>query len=76
MRAKTEHLKLLLQYLEKELVEEFDMEIVNANFASYFSFKDVENRECEVTIYDSMREMPPDLSKKMQLHSRVKKENT
>jgi len=76
MRLKTDDLKMLLDYAEKELVEFIDVEVVHANFAAYFTFKDAEDRECEVTLYDSMREMPPDLTKKMQLKTRIKKEES
>jgi hypothetical protein len=76
MKVKIDDLRSLMEYVERELVEEIDIEVVNANFAMYFTFKDAENRECEVTIYDSMREMKPDLTKKMQLNTRLKKGNT
>lgn len=75
MKVKTDDLKMLLDYLEKELVEEVEITVVEANFASYFSFTDADNRECEITLYDAMRQMKPDLMKKMQLLTRVKKEN-
>lgn len=65
---------MLMDYLEKELVEEVDVSIVEANFAAYVTFKDLESRECEITLYDSMREMLPDLTKKMQLHTRLKED--
>lgn len=74
MRVKTEDLKMLMDYLDKELVESAELTIVEANFAAYVTFKDIEGRECEITLYDSMRDMPPDLMKKMQLHTRLKKE--
>ncbi len=67
---------MLMEYMDKEFVEEVDVEVVNANFAAYFTFKDAEERECEVTIYDGMRKMPPDLTKKMQLKTRIKKEES
>lgn len=63
-----------MDYLDKEYVEVVDVMIVESNFASYFTFNDAEARECEITIYDSMREMEPDLTKKMQLKTRLKKE--
>jgi hypothetical protein len=75
MKIKTDDLKMLLDYMEKELVEEVDITIVAANFAVYFSFTDADERECEITLYDSMRDMRPDLMKKMQLKTRLKKEN-
>lgn len=74
MKIKTDDLRMLLDYLEKELVEEADVTEVSANFAVYFTFTDAEGRECEITLYDSMRQMKPDLMKKMQLSTRVKKE--
>lgn len=75
MKIKSEDLKMLLDYLEKELVEEVEITEVAANFAVYFTFTDADNRECEITLYDAMRQMRPDLMKKMQLLTRVKKEN-
>jgi len=76
MRLKTDDLKMLMDYMEKELVTEVEVEVVSANFATHFTFKDDEDRECVVTIYASMREMPPDLTKKMQLQTRIKKGET
>lgn len=75
MKTKTDDIRMLLDYLEKELVEEVEINQVNANFATYFTFTDIEGRECEITLYDAMRQLRPDLMKKMQLISRVKKEN-
>jgi hypothetical protein len=77
MRIKADDLRKLMDYLDKECVEFVDILVVDSNFASYFTFNDAEERECEITIYDSMREMEPDLTKKMQLKTRLKKgENT
>ena len=73
MRIKTEDLRKLMDYLDKEYVEVVDMLIVDSNYASYFTFNDAEARECEITIYDAMRQMEPDLTKKMQLNTRLKK---
>jgi len=64
---------MLMEYLDKEYVEQVDLTIVESNFAAYVNFHDSEARECEITIYDSMREMKPDLTKKMQLNTRLKK---
>lgn len=74
MKIKADDLKMLLDYLEKELVEETEVTQVNANFEVYFTFTDADGRECEITLYDSMREMKPQLMKKMQLITRLKKE--
>ncbi|NBW20199.1 MAG: hypothetical protein EBR82_70745 [Caulobacteraceae bacterium] len=75
MKIKTDDLRMLMDYVEKELAEEVDVTVVAANFAVYFEFTDAEERKCEITIYDAMREMRPDLTKKMQLRTRLKKEN-
>jgi hypothetical protein len=74
MRIRTEDLKMLMDYLDKELVEEIDVTLVSANFATYCTFTDLDGRECEITLYDAMRDMRPDLMKKMQLKTRLKKE--
>ena len=74
MKIRTEDLKMLMDYLDKELVEEIDVTLVPANFATYFTFTDIDGRECEITLYDAMRDMRPDLMKKMQLKTRLKKE--
>jgi len=74
MKIKIDDLKMLMDYLEKELVEEVDVTVVSANFATYFTFTDADGRECEITLYDSLRDMRPDLMKKMQLKTRLKKE--
>jgi hypothetical protein len=74
MKIRTEDLKMLMDYLDKELVEEIDVTLVSANFATYFTFTDIDGRECEITLYDAMRDMRPDLMKKMQLKTRLKKE--
>jgi len=75
MRIKAEDIKMLMDYLEKELVDEVQITEVSANFAVYFEFTDLEGRQCEITLYDAMREMRPDLMKKMQLKTRLKKED-
>lgn len=75
MKIKTDDLRMLMDYLEKELVDEVEISEVAANFAVYFSFTDADNRECEITLYEALRDMRPDLMKKMQLLTRVKKEN-
>jgi len=75
MKIKTDDLRMLMDYLEKELSEEVDITVVASNFAVYFEFTDSEERQCEITLYDAMREMRPDLTKKMQLRTRIKKEN-
>lgn len=74
MKIKTDDLRMLMDYVEKELVEEIDITEVAANFAVYFTFSDADNRECEITLYEASRNMRPDLMKKMQLLTRVKKE--
>lgn len=74
MKIKTDDIRMLLEYLDRELVEEVDITEVAANFAIYCTFFDVETRECEITLYDRIRERSPDLMKKMQLKTRIKKE--
>jgi hypothetical protein len=76
MKIKTDDLRMLMDYMEKELVEEVDISEVAANFAIYATFSDIEWRECEITLYDSIRDMRPDLTKKMQLRTRIKKGDT
>jgi hypothetical protein len=74
MRIRTDDLRMLMDYLDKELVEEVEVRVVPANFAAYFTFSDLDGRECEITLYAAMRDMRPDLMKKMQLKTRLKKE--
>jgi hypothetical protein len=76
MKIKTDDLRMLMDYMEKELVEEVDISEVASNFAIYATFSDIEGRECEITLYDSIRDMRPDLTKKMQLRTRIKKGDT
>lgn len=75
MKIKTDDLRMLMDYLEKELVEEVDVISVAANFAVYAEFKDADNRDCQITLYDAdMINKKPDLQKKMELQTRLKKE--
>ena len=52
MKIKIDDLKMLMDYLEKELVEEVDVTVVSANFATYFTFttRTVENVRLHCTI--------------------------
>lgn len=75
MKIKTDDLRMLMDYLDKELVEDVDVTVVVANFAVYADFKDADNRECQITLYDAdMINKTPSLQKKMELLTRIKKE--
>lgn len=72
-------LRKLLQYAEKEgLPDENLVTIteVQKNFETLFEFTDAENRECTVKIFEVSFEKPIRLIKEMDLHTRIKKENT
>ncbi|NDC22602.1 MAG: hypothetical protein EB078_10145 [Proteobacteria bacterium] len=73
MRVKAEDLKMLMDYLEKEIVDTVDIDIGSDKFSIGFKFVDEENRECNIIIYQDIRDMKPDLIKKMALNTRIKK---
>lgn len=73
MRIKADDLRLLMDYLDKELVDDVDIIVNELGFNTQIDFKDTEGRECTVILYDSVREMKPDLVKKMQLITRLKR---
>lgn len=73
MIIKADDLRQLIEYLDRELVEQVDINVISGSFSVHVDFKDQEGRECSVIMYDSMREMKPDLVKKMQLNSRLKR---
>lgn len=73
MIIKADDLKMLVEYINKESVEQVDIIVVSGSFSVHVDFRDQEGRECSVIMYDAMREMKPDLVKKMQLNSRLKR---
>lgn len=75
MRLKTEDLELLLWYLRKEKVSNVAITQVNPNFEVFFEFKDADNRDCEIVLYDSeLMNKPVRLKKEMDLETRLEKE--
>ena len=75
MRLKTEDLELLLWYLRKEQVSNVAITQVNPNFEVFFEFKDADNRDCEIVLYDSeLMNKPVRLKKEMDLETRLEKE--
>lgn len=76
MRIKADDLRMLMDYIDRELVEHVDVTVVTNNFGVYFEFRDADERECEIALYEVSMGKPPQLTKKMQLHTRIKKDNT
>lgn len=75
MRLKTEDIELLLWYLRKEKVQNVAITQVNQNFEVFFEFKDSENRDCEIVLYDSdLMNKAVRLKKEMDLETRLEKE--
>lgn len=72
MKIKAEDIKMLTEYIERELVEQIDVTIVDKSFAVHYDFVDADGRECTIICYDALIGRQPDLIKKMQLHTRVK----
>ena len=75
MRIKADDLRMLMEYVDKELVEHVDITVVATNFGVYFEFRDADDRECEIALYEENMGKPPQLTKKMQLLTRIKKED-
>ncbi|NBW11483.1 MAG: hypothetical protein EBR82_25980 [Caulobacteraceae bacterium] len=76
MKIKTDDLRMLMEYADKEFVEEVDVTLVSNNFAVYFAFTDAEGRECEIAVFDKyLHDKPAQLTKKMELKTRTKKES-
>lgn len=75
MRIKAEDLELLLWYIKKEGVNHVDVTQVNQNFEVFFEFKDAEGRDCEITCYEMSLQKPVKLTKKMDLETRLEKED-
>lgn len=73
MIINADDLRQLIEYLDKEMVEQVDVIVISSSFSVHVDFKDQENRECTVIMYDAMRKMKPDIVKKMQLNSRLKR---
>lgn len=76
MKIAAKDITMLQEYLQRELVEQVDVTVVDKSFAVHFDFTDADNRECTVICYDVLIDRQPDLIKKMQLQTRTKKENT
>lgn len=75
MRIKTEDLELLLWYLRKEKVSNVSVTQVNQNFEVFFEFKDADNRDCEIVLYDAdLMNKAVRLKKEMDLETRLEKE--
>lgn len=75
MKISATDIAMLNAYLERELVEQVQVTVVDKNFAVHFDFTDAEGRECTVIAYDKLINRKPDLIKKMELETRIKKEN-
>lgn len=72
MKIKAEDIKMLTEYIERELVEQVAVTVVDKNFAVHYDFLDAEGRECTIICYDALMSKSPDLIKKMELHTRIK----
>lgn len=73
IRVKTDDLRLFMDYVNKENPESVAISQGDDKFSIKFEFLDEESRECQVILYMDSREMKPDLIKKMQLQTRIKK---
>lgn len=73
IRVKTDDLRLLMDYVNRENPESVAISQGDDKFSIKFEFLDEKNRECQVIVYLENRQMPPDLIKKMQLETRIKK---
>jgi hypothetical protein len=75
MKIAAKDIAMLQEYLERELVEHVSVTVIDKNFAVHFDFTDADGRECTVISYDSLLNRTPDLIKKMELKTRIKKES-
>jgi len=76
MRVKADDLELLLWYIKKEKTSHVSITQVSANFEVIFEFKDSENRDCEIVVYDcDILQKPVRLKKEMDLETRLEKED-
>lgn len=73
MKIKYGDLDLLMQYLHKEAAELVSVEIGNMDSRMSFMFKDLENRDCCVTLFAADHNTTPELTKTMKLYSRLPK---
>lgn len=76
MKLKLSDLKLVMDYVLKENPETLEIEEspkTNLGSGINFTFADVEQRQCIITIYQASLNCTPDLQKTMKLYSRVKK---
>lgn len=74
MNIRTSDLELMLWYLQKENVKEVSITQVNQNFEVFVEFKDSENRDCEITVYDcNLMNKAVRLKKEMDLETRLEK---
>jgi hypothetical protein len=75
MRLKADDLELLLWYVKKEQAPHVDVTQVAQNFEVIFEFKDAEQRDCEIVIYEMSLQKPVRLVKAMDLETRLEKED-
>lgn len=76
MKLKAQDLRMVSDYADKEGVQQIQVTLVDKNFEAHFEFVDAEGRECNIICYDVFIQRVPDLIKKMQLQTRLKKETT
>jgi hypothetical protein len=73
MKIKKKDIDLLMQYLAKEGPELIDIDWIEGfKTGINFNFADAEGRDCTVTLYESLINTTPLLTKKMNLYSRIK----
>jgi hypothetical protein len=70
MKVKFKDLVSFMEYATKEKPEYVSVNIDNFKFD--LSFMDSENRNCTVTIFESMVNTTPELTKNMKLYTRLK----
>ena len=70
MKVKFKDIISFMEYATKEKPEYLSVNIDNFKFD--LSFTDSENRNCTVTIFESMVNTTPDLTKNMKLYTRLK----
>jgi len=73
MRLKAEDLELLLWYVKKEQAPHVEVTQVSQNFEVIFEFKDAEQRDCEIIVYEMSLQKPVRLVKAMDLETRLEK---
>lgn len=75
MRIKRKDLELLMTYLEKEKPELVELGVDEEAFRAGITvgFEDSEKRRCVVKLFGADRNITPELTKTMQLYTRVAK---